>query len=84
MSHVGSCCPHCLADWTEENNDIITVMEGEGPTTLECVLHESVLVAPEDVSVTLLHCCHTVTHRVTQITVTLLHTQLHIVTQFLC
>ena len=50
MSTVGSCCPFCLADWTDESKDKIEVMETEGPSTLQCKLHDEVLVSPEDVS----------------------------------
>ena len=49
VSKAGQCCPICLADWTEENQEKIELKENQGPATMKCVLHESVLVAPDDV-----------------------------------
>lgn len=49
VSAVGSCCPYCLSEWADENQDVIEVKETEGPAELECVLHEDVLVSPDDV-----------------------------------
>ncbi|XP_063676239.1 uncharacterized protein LOC134812668 isoform X1 [Bolinopsis microptera] len=50
VSTVGSCCPFCLADWTDESKDKIEVMETEGPSTLQCKLHDEVLVSPDDIT----------------------------------
>merc|ERR1712176_128491 len=50
VSKTGQSCPVCLADWTDENQEKIELTEREGPATMECVLHESVLVSPDDVT----------------------------------
>ena len=50
VSSVGSCCPFCLADWADEKEDKLELPVNTGPATLECVLHDDVLVAPDAVS----------------------------------
>ena len=50
VSKSGLCCPVCLADWAWEKEEVFEVTEGEGPVTLQCLLHDWVLVAPDDVS----------------------------------
>ena len=50
VSKQGRCCTECLADWTDENQEQIEVDEQDGPATLQCILDESVLVSPDDVS----------------------------------
>ena len=49
VSREGQCCPICLADWAWEKEQVFEVTEGEGPVTLQCVLHNEVLVSPDDV-----------------------------------
>lgn len=46
----GSCCPTCLPDWYWEEEESFVVTEGEGPITMQCHLHDWVIVAPSDVS----------------------------------
>ena len=50
VSKSGLCCPVCLADWAWEKEEVFEVTEGEGPVTLQCLLHDWVLVSPDDVS----------------------------------
>ena len=50
VSKSGQCCPICLADWTDENQEKIELTEREGPARMQCVLNENVLVSPDDVS----------------------------------
>ena len=49
VSQVGQCCPVCVPDWVMEKEDTITKTEGQGPIILECILHDDVLVTPDDV-----------------------------------
>ena len=49
VSSVGVCCPVCLADWADAKEEKISLPVDTGPATLECVLHDDVLVAPDDV-----------------------------------
>ncbi|XP_063689126.1 IgGFc-binding protein-like [Bolinopsis microptera] len=50
VSKSGICCPVCLADWVWETEEVFEVTEGEGPVTLQCQLHEWVLVSPDDIT----------------------------------
>ncbi|XP_063676879.1 SCO-spondin-like [Bolinopsis microptera] len=50
VSSVGSCCPFCLADWADEKEDTLELNVNNGPATLECVLHDDVLVAPDAIT----------------------------------
>lgn len=52
VSKSGNCCPVCLADWAWEKEARFEVTEGEGPVTLQCKLHDWILVSPDDVSYT--------------------------------
>ena len=47
---LGSCCPTCLAEWTDENEEEIKVTEQSGPVVFQCILDDQVLVSPDDVS----------------------------------
>ncbi|KAL5263402.1 hypothetical protein ACHWQZ_G008688 [Mnemiopsis leidyi] len=50
VSKSGLCCPVCLADWAWEKEEVFEVTEGEGPVTLQCLLHDWVLVSPDDIT----------------------------------
>ena len=49
IKYEGSCCPHCVADWTNEKKEMFNVTEGDGPISMECQLHKDILVSPNDV-----------------------------------
>ena len=49
VSQVGKCCPFCLADWADAKEEEIQLTVDTGPATLQCVLHEDVLVSPDAV-----------------------------------
>ena len=54
VSYVGSCCPFCVADWVDEKEDTVELTVNTGPATLQCVLHDDVLVGPDAVSILVL------------------------------